>query len=492
MVAIDPPQLMPARMLTQFVFCNRLGYLEWVQGEFAHNYYTISGKLAHLRVDEKESAYEPPSDEENPDDQEDSKKPKIIRSMSLTSETLGLTAKLDVCELSGNIAVPVEYRRARAPKRGPFLSDKVQVCVQALLLREAGYQCTEGALYYVGSKKRVPLPVERELIDTTLEALKRFRGMAKSGICPPPLEDESRCEFCSLVGLCLPDEVNMLKTPWGTDETTSRRLLPVRPDVVPLCIQEQGSKLTLRGDELIVQKDRYTLARFRILEMAHIVLMGNVQVSAQAEKRLMRENIPIIRLSTGGWFYGITLSGLHNNIDIRQAQFRLQSDPGFCLTMARRTVSEKIRNCRTLLRRNALNLSQDVLPSLKESYIQAEAADSLPSLLGIEGMAAKIYFGSFSKMIKSEPWSDLFSFTTRNRRPPKDPVNAMLSLAYSMLTKECLVAVLSSGLDPHFGYYHQPRYARPALALDIMEGFRPLVADSVVLRLINNGQLQPQ
>jgi len=119
-------------------------------------------------------------------------------------------------------------------------------------------------------------------------------------------------------------------------------------------------------------------------------------------------------------------------------------------------------------------------------------APSLEVLLGIEGTAAGRYYQHFSDMLRSGDDPALgFDFATRNRRPPKDPVNALLSFAYAMLTREWTVALTAVGLDPYRGFYHQPRFGRPALALDMMEPFRPLVADSVVLTAINNGEVQP-
>jgi CRISPR-associated protein Cas1 len=118
-------------------------------------------------------------------------------------------------------------------------------------------------------------------------------------------------------------------------------------------------------------------------------------------------------------------------------------------------------------------------------------ADALGELLGIEGNSARRYFQHFPRMFNlSDGESVDFSFEHRNRRPPKDPVNAMLSLAYAMLTRELTVALSAVGLDPYRGFYHQPRFGRPALALDMMEPFRPLIGDSVVLTVINNGEVK--
>ncbi|HIE56495.1 MAG TPA: CRISPR-associated endonuclease Cas1, partial [Chromatiaceae bacterium] len=124
---------------------------------------------------------------------------------------------------------------------------------------------------------------------------------------------------------------------------------------------------------------------------------------------------------------------------------------------------------------------------------RAEKADDLEQLLGIEGAAAAPYFGHFQQLIRQpgDPHTFTFDFTRRNRRPPTDPVNALLSYAYALLVKSWTVVLSAVGLDPYRGFYHQPRYGRPSLALDLMEPFRPLIADSAVLQAINNGEVKP-
>ena len=151
--------------------------------------------------------------------------------------------------------------------------------------------------------------------------------------------------------------------------------------------------------------------------------------------------------------------------------------------------------------RNHTTVPRPVLRQLKYAARAVLHAPSLSTLLGIEGAAARLYFENFNGMLKSpreSPNADdesevqrqyAFAFTERNRRPPRDPVNALLSLGYSLLARECTLAAWSAGFDPYVGFYHQPRFGRPAMALDVMEEFRPLIADSVALTLINNGML---
>ena len=170
--------------------------------------------------------------------------------------------------------------------------------------------------------------------------------------------------------------------------------------------------------------------------------------------------------------------------------------------MARPLVAAKIRNCRVLLRRNGDPPAAD-LRRLKELAAEAETARDAEVLLGLEGLAARVYFAGFAGMLKGpaagggevtdtarEPSRLAFDFESRNRHPPRDPVNALLSFAYTLLTKDWVVTLYAAGFDPLMGLYHQPRYGKPALALDLMEPFRPLVADSVVVGALNNGEVQ--
>jgi CRISPR-associated protein Cas1 len=186
------------------------------------------------------------------------------------------------------------------------------------------------------------------------------------------------------------------------------------------------------------------------------------------------------------------------NLFLRKAQYKLADEPWFCLWLSRKLVAGKIRNQRTMVLRNHVEPPKDALRDLKSLAGRAETAQSLEELLGIEGNAARIYFGAFSGMLKADgPGEDVdpaftFDFRFRNRRPPKDGTNALLSLAYSMLVKDLTVSCFAVGFDPMAGFYHQPRHGRPALALDLMEPLRPLIADSAVLTAINTRMVTPR
>lgn len=153
-------------------------------------------------------------------------------------------------------------------------------------------------------------------------------------------------------------------------------------------------------------------------------------------------------------------------------------------------VAGKIRNSRTKLRRHGGPPAARAVAQLAELARSAERETQLESLLGLEGTAARVYFEQFGDLLASPSSLGAIRFEERNRRPPRDPVNALLSVLYALLIKDATVALLAAGLDPYVGFYHRPRFGRPALALDLAEKFRPFVADSTVLTVVNNGEVR--
>lgn len=502
LTTLDVPDQLPARMLNEFAYCPRLFYLEYVQREFQHNADTLDGRLTHRRVDREEGRV--------PAAEDLSEQVKLhSRSVLVGSEALGATARIDLIETDEGRVIPVDYKRGKSPDvaEGAWEPERVQLCLQGLLLRENGYECEEGALYFAGSQERVRVPLTEELVGRTLALLAEAKRVARSGEIPPPLVNSPKCPRCSLVGICLPDEVNLLtgrqeEGETGGVETVSphppvapspRRLMPARDDRLAVYVQGQGYSVGLKGETLEIRDKGKAVSDARLLDTSQLNLFGNVQLSAQALRELAAREIPVLHLTYGGWLAAVTTPPPHKNIELRRRQFAAASDPAKCLHLACSFVSGKIRNSRTLLRRNARDLPGGLLYRLAFWRKRAERETSLESLLGVEGTAARDYFSNFALMFKTGGGErpTAFDFNTRNRRPPRDPVNALLSFLYSMLAKEILVALIGVGFDPYQGFYHQPRYGRPALALDVMEEFRPLVADSVVIGLINNGEVRP-
>ncbi|MCC6526654.1 MAG: CRISPR-associated endonuclease Cas1 [Polyangiaceae bacterium] len=589
-----PPELVPARMVNEVLYCERLMYLEWSQSEFADNHFTAEGRFSHRRADAPGGALPPepqpaparardagppaaapkPEPEREPEpepgtepkrakrlkrpieadgakdgakDDDTSDEPEAepeepipykARSVWLSSEALGLTAKIDIVEgdSTGRVT-PIEYKRGHPPDlpERAYLPERAQLCAQVLLLRAHGYSCTDAEIYFAGARQRVPIAIDAALEATTLAAVTRARELATAAALPAPLVDSPKCNGCSLVGICLPDEVNLLRLlegkplealeapgpdepqtpsnvdargvdlaplleltpdadPWGlygkegAEDLEIRRLHPARDDELPLYVQDQGARIALSGDRLLVTGRKTGRLEARLPNTSQVCLLGNVQITTQALRALLERGIPVSFFSSGGWYYGRATGLDSKNIELRSAQHRAAADPGVCLDLARGFVVSKIKNCRTLLRRNADAPDPVVLFELDQLARKAAAAESLAALLGIEGSAARVYFGAFTGMLKGGAvQAGAFDWNGRNRRPPKDPLNALLSFAYSLLVKDFAVTLGAVGLDAMLGFFHQPRFGRPALALDLMEEFRPLVADSTVLGALNTG-----
>ncbi|MEW6235524.1 MAG: CRISPR-associated endonuclease Cas1 [Candidatus Omnitrophota bacterium] len=490
-VILSLPDFIPARMLNEFAYCPRLCYLEWAQQEWDDNEWTMDGNFQHRRVDR------PSGDLPDADEMEE-QAPEAVhaRSVMLSAEGCGFIAKMDLIEAEAGAVLPVEYKRGSVPDNPErsWEPERVQLCAQAMILRENGYVCPTGVLYYAQSRQRVEIAITDALAARTLEIARELRCVMQSGETPRPLQDSPKCPGCSLAGICLPDEIlhEAAHPNAEAEEDAIRRLYPARDDAAPLYVQDQGAYVGKSNEELVVKLKGTKVADIRFIDLSHVCLYGNVQISTQAIQELLKRSIPLLYFSFGGWFNGICGGMPHKNVELRRRQYRAEYGKE-SLEIARVLVQNKIQNSRILLRRNSAEGNEDAIEDLRRAEQQAGEAANMESLLGFEGNAARIYFQHFSSMLKpkeSDGGLSGFDFTTRNRRPPRDPVNAMLSFAYSLLTKEFAIVLLRVGFDPFMGFYHQPRYGRPALALDMMEPFRPLIADSVVISVINNGVIQ--
>lgn len=492
------------RNVAEYAYCPRLFYLMQVEGIFVPSSDTAEGVSIHRRVDKRSVLQE-----EDTEDSAEPDRPKVIRRLSLASESLGLAATLDLAEISGNKAVPVEYRKGR-PRRttldhgrdGPgrvgeterqqpdaWPSDRIQVGLQSVLLEDSGYSVSEAIIYYAEEKLRLRIPVDSALKQEALRALEDAKRCA-AGTRPLPLVNDPRCPRCSLQTVCLPDEVNFqLATSRGGDAVSPRRLWPPRDDGIHMVAQRDGVKIGISGSELIVtDKDGIKVRGIPVSNIESLSVLGQVQLTTQAIWKLVERNIPIAFMTSAGRLITIIDPMDSVSADIRRMQVRVLDDPKKCLELARALIAAKIANQRTVLMRNHKSLPNEVPRILSEEIKRVKRADSIEEVRGHEGKAASLYFGHFHAMIK-RPLAEEFQKSGRKRRPPPDPVNACLSMAYSVLTSESVSALRVAGLEPTIGAYHKARPGRPALALDLMEPFRPLVADSIAITCFNRGEL---
>jgi len=473
--------LLPVRMLNEYAYCPRLFGLMWVHQEWSDSGDTVRGRTVHAQVDAGGGSLPLDGDA-----------PSVARSVELSDEALGLIAKIDLVEAEGGKVVPVDYKKGEvAPvPEGAWEPERVQVCAQALLLRANGYACDEAALYFAGSRRRVKVPITDALVQATLRARDGARAAAQAEVLPEPLVGSAKCPRCALVGICLPDEHQRVNGKLPPEEL--RTIIPSRHDGVPLVVQQHGGMLGLDGEEIVVSdRQGARLGRVRLADTSRVLVYGNPTVSSPLLHELARRDIPVAWHSYGGWFQGMFTGAGGRNAIHRIAQHRAAADPQAALRLARGFVRSKIHNQRVLLRRNGKPEETDLI-RLKELVADVDLAQNTSELLGVEGEAASIYFRRFDTLLRVDAsLRETFHFERRNRRPPADPVNTLLSFAYAVLARELTVTLHGIGLDPYVGFLHQPRFGRPALALDLMEEFRPVIADSAVLTAINKGEVGP-
>ncbi len=480
-------ELVPVRMVNEWVYCPRLAYLEWVEGEWAESGDTAEGRRAHRRVDEGGGRLVAPEETEG--------EMSRARGVTMSSQRLGIIAKMDVVDLEDGVAMPVDFKKGKRPHvaAGAYEPERVQVCAQAMILEDNGYRVEQGALWFAGSRERVQVVLDEQLRARTHEAVSGLRSAAAAGRRPPPLQDSPKCPRCSLAGICLPDETNLFDR-----GGPPRPLNPSDEPARPLHVQTPRARLRKSGERLVVDVEGEK-TELPLIEVSDVAIYGPASVTTPALHALMQAEVPVSWYTSGGWFVGHTVGTGHRNVAVREAQYRAAFDERRSLDLARGLVRAKVRNSRTLLRRNwraerGEGPEKDrALGRLRKVAVDSEGAVNVQQLLGFEGEGAAIYFRCFEKMLASSsgPEGGRFDFTTRNRRPPTDPVNAMLSFGYALLARVFTHIVSSVGLDPYFGFYHRPRHGRPALALDLMEPFRPIVADSTVVQVINNGEVRP-
>lgn len=497
------PDLIPVRALNQVTYCPRLYWFQYVEGLMVINEYVEDGTVKHRRVNDSKAASRPRKERD------------VIhtRSITLASEQLGLTAKLDLVEEKGGNSYPVEYKRSPAPTDADsqatyWDNDAVQLCAQGLLLEEhLGRPVSYAILYYIGSKTRVRIALDETLRQKTRDAIAHIRTMAASDEAPPPLPPEltHRCNGCSLLTICQPEETRFLRAAGETivqkaEPVTIARVLPELDDGAVLYLQEQGSRVGKSSEHFVVTLQRQEINRIPLAVVRQVVLFGNVQVSTQALETLLQREIPTVLLTRYGRFLGALMPAPSKNIMLRVNQYRTFADTSKALALAKAVVRAKIANQRTLLMRSLRSQGQDNEEPVRGSddpaaiemarmLARVDEAPETDVLLGLEGQAASAYFGAFGRMLHGAVPGRGFDFRTRNRRPPRDPVNALLSFGYALLAKDAFSAVLTVGFDPYLGFYHGGKHGRPSLALDLMEEFRAVIADSVVLTLVNNGML---
>lgn len=253
-------------------------------------------------------------------------------------------------------------------------------------------------------------------------------------------------------------------------------------------ITEQGAQLGMDHRRLEVRKDGEVIAEFPMGHIDRVVILGNVGITTPALRRFMAQGIDLVFLSLSGRYYGRLSGETTPHVALRRAQYTAQADPETVLALAQRIVAGRIHNAKALLqwrRRKGVGDLDAIIADLTTYEGRAPRTQTLNSLRGVEGSATARFFGGYKGLFGPE-----WQFNRRNRRPPRDPINVMLSLGYTLLARAAEDAARAVGLDPYVGFLHRDVYNRPSLALDLEEEFRVLIED-LVFRLVRDAAITP-
>lgn len=316
------PQLLPARMVNEFVYCPRLFFLEWVEGRFEESDDTALGRRVHRVVDTESGAAPLPEDGEL----------LAARSVMLSSPTLGIVARLDLIEGSGGTVVPVDFKKGRPqPDGAPWPSDDIQAVLQALVLADNGYQVHHAEVYYASERRRVLVELTSDRLDWARGVVAEARAVSRQVEAPLPLVDSPKCIRCSLAGLCLPDETNALLE---RTEREPRRIVPSDPDHRPVYVTDPGGYVGIRGGRVEITKNGDKLGSFRLIDVSQLVVFGRVQVSTMVLHRLFDAGVPVLWLSFGGWLKGWSAGPPSKYVELRRRQVAAHAVGGLGLARA--------------------------------------------------------------------------------------------------------------------------------------------------------------
>jgi CRISPR-associated protein Cas1 len=458
-------------------YCQRLFYLEEVEAIRVADASVFAGRELHagLEADEEGEAV----------------------SIELTSEALGLTGKVDCLKRRDGSYVPYEHKRGKPARADDgtaeaWPSDRLQVIAYAVLLEEAfGRAIAEGRIRYHAANVTVRVPIDEQASADLQEAITTARRLRESVERPPIAENERLCARCSLAPVCLPEEVRQERDP----ERDPVRLFPPDRDGSTLHVVSQGAHIGRSGESIVIKPRDGPESKHPSRGVDTLLLHGFAQVSTQALRLCVEHGIGIHWLTTTG-YHTASVTPTAGQVQRRIRQYRALTDEATCLRLARALVLAKVESQhRYLLRatRGGDVVRQHLMPhlaALQDALKHAAAAGDRDSLRGHEGTAAVQYFHGL-RAILGEQVSESLRSASRNRRPPLDRFNALLSYGYGLLHTAVMRAVLAVGLEPALGFFHTPRSAAYPLVLDLMELFRVPLWDLVLIGSLNRGQWDP-
>ena len=458
--------------LHALAYCERLFYLEEVEEIRVADAAVYAGRRLHEELATGEGEFV---------------------SLVLESESLGIRGKVDCLRRRDGLLIPYEHKRGRSAKGedGPqaWPSDRLQVCAYALLVEEhAGTPIAESRIRYHANNTTVRVPVDQKAREDVRQAVARAQELSQSVERPPITENDRLCLRCSLAPVCLPEEERLAKD----ENWVPVRLFPQDRERQTVHVTTHGARIGRSGETLTVTDAAGLKQTFPVNAVGEVVIHGYAQISTQAIHLCASREVGVHWFTQGGRYVSGLAAGA-SPVQRRIRQFEALRDTGLIFRLARRLAMARVSSqLGFLLRasrgkdRKALGI-EDSIMGLRNVLRVASYAEGIDALRGYEGNAGRHYFSGFPGLLRDDLDERLF-FTGRNRRPPRDRINALLSFGYALLYRDVLQAIIAVGLEPAFGFFHRPRSAAHPLALDLMELFRVPMWDMPLVASINRLQ----
>jgi CRISPR-associated protein Cas1 len=469
--------------LHALAYCERLFFLEEVERVRVADERVYAGRTLHVEIEREET------DE--------------IVSYGFESETYGLIGKVDCIRKRDGEIIPYEHKRGKSArlsdgKPETWASDRLQIIAYALLVEEkTGKTISEGRVRYHADNVTVRVPLDDAARSFFEKSLARAKQLQTSVERPPVTENERLCVKCSLAPVCLPEEARLAEKLAVNDDLPDDnkplQLFPAIDERQILHVLTNGAKVGRKGDRLeIWSPETEEKQVYPVQEIGQIVLHGFAQITTQALRLCAERNLGVHWVGYGGRYMGAWTSG-QGSVQRRIRQYKALTDMDFCLQLAKRLVEAKARSQLSFLLRASRESGREIddvqtsISNIRKLLSPLHRAESIDSLRGFEGSVGASYFKALPHLVSDEA-GEIMKPDGRNRRPPKDRCNALLSYGYSLLLKDITNAILVVGLDPSLGFYHTPRSQAHPLALDLMEIFRVTLVDLPVIGSINRRQ----
>lgn len=443
------PETIRVNALHALLYCPRLYYLEEVEELYTQDAAVFAGRRLHTELEKKEG--------------------EEWTQLVLESAELGLRGKVDALRTRDRQTIPYEHKKGRCYRRrdnqpGAWESDRIQVLAYACLIEKAlGITVPEGRIRYHADNVLVHVPLDEQGRQDVANAVDRARQLRLSTERPPITSNERLCARCSLAPVCLPEETRLAQ---GETEQPVR-LFPEDDERKIIHVTEAGTRIGKSGDQFKITKRSGASTVIPSRQVGQLVLHSYAQISTQAMYFCAEQEVGLHFVSGGGRYLG-SFDTRRGSIQRRIRQYEALTNPGQCLQLARQLVACRGQSQRKFLMRGQRNVETpdtalgEAIAQMQRVLKQVPTADSLDSLLGLEGNLAALYFGALPHLI-SDSAPAAMRFEGRNRRPPKDRFNALLGFGYAMLLKDVMNAILAVGLEPALGFYHQPRTQAPPL-----------------------------